>query len=70
MKPRVVIIERQEPADREMGAKVVITLPTQHLLAHSVGQLGLEVQNRAKPEIPALPALEVLRMLDLPVMPA
>ena len=68
VEPRVPVVERQEPVDRQLRPKIVV-LPTEHLLAHSRADLRLEVENRPKAEIPPFPALIVLRMLDSPTSP-
>ena len=65
MEPRMAIVERQEPIRRQLRPEVII-LPTEHLLAHTRADLRLEVQDRPKAQITALPALVVLRVLDTP----
>ena len=55
----VAIVEGQESVDRELSAEVVV-LATEHLLAHTRADLGLEIENRPEPEITTFAALVVL----------
>ena len=64
----MAVVECQEAVDRELCAEVIV-FSTEHLLAHTRADLRLEVQDRAKPKITALPALVVLRVLDAAAAP-
>ena len=63
METGVAVVERKEPIDGELGAKVVV-LPTEHLLTHTRAELRLEVEDGAETEITTLATLVVLGVLD------
>jgi len=63
MEPRVSIVERQEPIQRQLSTEIIV-LARQHLLTHTSTDFGCEVQNGAKTQVTTLTTLEVLAMLD------